>query len=927
MRRIRSLIAGTLALVVLLSVPALAAPARSGTGWMPPGLAKKNDPYAWLFLDAGQAPWAFPYFAQLAVKGIFKGDGAGNVRPNERVTVIEAIALCVRLIGREQEALLRASASLPYADARHVPEWARGYVAVAIEAGIIVPHNRNLNPNRSADRLAVTVMVIRAIGREAQAQASMGQTLPFRDAASVPAWAVGYLAVALDLGILTGYADRTVQVHRAVTRAEMAALLSRASAYVDLTHPAEVTGEVVSVKTSAPRSITLRVEATTATYPLASYCAVYEGTRERSPGDLRPGDRVRIYLNAVGEVVFISVQARQLKVEGTLAELRTPEGGRTGQITLVDDQGTRHTWTLAANARATADGQTVPFSRLTAGSWVAVHLEGSLAVRVDLITARSLRGTVVATTLNAYGHPATIKIQPTEGGTASYTVSASVQVTCRNQPCSFTDLAAGDQVELSFQGGTVTSIVILLKVNTVSGVLLATGVNAYGHPSSITIRVGSGSTTYAVAPDVVVTSPAGEPLRFDALNPGDQVELYLENQVVRRVRVLGQLTTVSGTVVSIGRNAFGHPESLTLRLSDGTERTWAVAADVRVTMDGRPMEFGALQPGDQATVRIQLDLVREIAVAARPEKVTGEVLERRLDAYGHPQAIVVRDGEGRRCEFPVSPTVRATLEGKPLAFAEIAVGDRVELTVEQGQVTHIVVATRAVTATGTVHSRELNAYGHPARITLRDAGGATATYPVAVTVTVTYEQRALPFAELRAGDQVELRLERGTVVAIRLLARITEVFGELLERKTNPYGHPQSVTLRVDGQAREYAVAPDLRIYRDGRPESFASLLVQDFVCLTLEGGTGVAITVLVRADAFTGTIKALSAADLTVLVRVTVPGTSLTVDRLVVVTATTVITRAGQPATFADLALEQRVTVTATPRDGRFVALGLAVD
>ncbi|MDQ7793135.1 MAG: S-layer homology domain-containing protein [bacterium] len=905
-----------------LGLSAFAAPAWSQGGWMPPGLAKKADKYGWLYLDADQAPWAFPYLAELTLAGIFQGAN-GYVQPNQPVKIVEAIALCVRLMGEEESALARPNPSLPYADARQIPDWARGYVAVALDRGLIMPHSRNLNPNQAADRLTVAVMVVRAIGREGEALARMNQPLPFRDSPAVPGWAAGYLVVALDLGILTGYTDRTLQPHKPVTRAEMAALLSRAGYHLDLVSPSRINGQVVAVKTTDPRTLTLKHGSATSTYPVADYCAVYAGALEKSLADLKPGDQVKAYLNAAGEVVLVFIQAQQLVHEGTLVQVTLPAGNAAGHITILDAQAAQLSWALAPGAQAVAGGQVIPFSQLPAGSWVRVHLEGNLAVKVELATAQAVRGTVVETATNQHGHPATIRLQLAQGGTVTYQVKADVQVTYQGQPAAFAALRPEDQVEVLLQDGSVSRIDILVKTAMLAGTVASTQVNQHGHPSAVTLTSG---TTYPVAADVTVTSPAGQPLTFSALNAGDQVELYLEQQVVRRIRVLGQFTLVTGTVVEIGRNAFGHPESIALLLGSGSQQTFAVAVDVRVSLNGVPMEFAGILSGDQASLKLQGDLVREIALGARPATVAGEVIVRTVNAFGHPKSISIRTSDGQQQQFAVAVTVQVTCEGNPSSFVDVVAGDQVELTVENGKVTFIVVAARAQTITGVVQSRELNAYGHPHRITLETGD----PYPVSAAVTVTHGSTPLAFADLRPGDRVELRLESAVVTSVSVLSRTTEAVGALVSKTTNAYGHPASITLRIDGQNQTLAVAAGVQVYRDGNPAAFSTLQVEDYVRALVERDLVTVISVVIRADAFTGVVKGLNSSDLTLLARVTVAGPEgppLTLDRLVKVTPATVISRGGESLSFADLALEQVVAVTARWEDGRCVALTISVN
>ena len=68
---------------------------------------------------------------------------------------------------------------------------------------------------------------MKALGLEAEAKAKENTQLNFRDDDKIPAGSVGYVEVATEKGIVTGYEDNTFRPNQPVTRAELAALLDR----------------------------------------------------------------------------------------------------------------------------------------------------------------------------------------------------------------------------------------------------------------------------------------------------------------------------------------------------------------------------------------------------------------------------------------------------------------------------------------------------------------------------------------------------------------------------------------------------------------------------------------------------------------------------------------------------------------------------
>ena len=75
--------------------------------------------------------------------------------------------------------------------------------------------------------LFAATLLVKALGLEADATAKVNTQLTFKDEDKIPAGSVGYVAVATEKGIVTGYDNNTFRPNQPVTRAELAALLDR----------------------------------------------------------------------------------------------------------------------------------------------------------------------------------------------------------------------------------------------------------------------------------------------------------------------------------------------------------------------------------------------------------------------------------------------------------------------------------------------------------------------------------------------------------------------------------------------------------------------------------------------------------------------------------------------------------------------------
>mgnify|MGYP001379969408 CR=1 FL=1 len=254
--------------------------------------------------------WAYSHIIRLASKQVFNGYEDGSFKPNNSISRIEAIVAAVRLLGLKEEAEKpeNMNAELNFTDADKIEKkysWAVGYLAVALKNDLFDESTSALQPEKSADRLWSAILLVKALGLDEEAKAKMGTTLSFKDAKQIPAGSVGYVAVAVEKGLITGYSDNTFKPNKPVTRAELAALLDRADEQLPDEESAQaISGTVVSLSGSA---LTVKkADGTTVGLALANDVFIFRNNTKVAASALKPGDQLflRTYEN---KVVFIDV--------------------------------------------------------------------------------------------------------------------------------------------------------------------------------------------------------------------------------------------------------------------------------------------------------------------------------------------------------------------------------------------------------------------------------------------------------------------------------------------------------------------------------------------------------------------------------------------------------------------------------------------
>lgn len=182
-----------------------------------------------------QGHWAAQQIRTLAQQGIISGYPDGSFRPEAGLSRAAFIKLLTQAMGLK----LAPGQTGPYPDA--TGHWVSelGYLGAARSAGILADWRERLEPDRAISRSEIAVMLTRALRLEVEAQRRAARwdgslpwligERPFQDAGT---WSFpGHVAVAIDSGIIAGYAESggrfSFRPEREATRAEAAVMVAR----------------------------------------------------------------------------------------------------------------------------------------------------------------------------------------------------------------------------------------------------------------------------------------------------------------------------------------------------------------------------------------------------------------------------------------------------------------------------------------------------------------------------------------------------------------------------------------------------------------------------------------------------------------------------------------------------------------------------
>lgn len=269
-----------------------------------------DDKATWKFKDEDDLKWATEYILRLSSKGVFTGYEDGTFKPNQKISRIETLVAAVRLMGLRAQAESEAemNTELNFKDSQLLEKkysWAVGYVAVALENDLFAETDTEVKPETNATRLWAATILIKALKLEDEAKALNNTKLDFKDAKNIPAGSVGYVALALKKGIITGYNDNTFRPNQPVTRAELAALLDRTDGELPDNDATAIIGNLKAAA-SGNQITVVKADKSEVTLNLDANVFIFRNDKKAAVSELKAGDEVlvRTYQN---RVVFIDV--------------------------------------------------------------------------------------------------------------------------------------------------------------------------------------------------------------------------------------------------------------------------------------------------------------------------------------------------------------------------------------------------------------------------------------------------------------------------------------------------------------------------------------------------------------------------------------------------------------------------------------------
>jgi len=186
----------------------------------------KIPPTPCVFNDLTKEHWAYECIITLCAKGIIAGYPDKTFRPGKNITRAEFTKLIAGALG-----LAKEMPGKPTFTDVQAANWHYDYVEAAAKAGLIKGYKGEFRPNDQITRQEMVAIMIRAAGKESEALAKAQEKIELADEAQISSWARGYVALAVESGLIEGYPDKTFGPMKNTTRAEAAVIICRFKKY------------------------------------------------------------------------------------------------------------------------------------------------------------------------------------------------------------------------------------------------------------------------------------------------------------------------------------------------------------------------------------------------------------------------------------------------------------------------------------------------------------------------------------------------------------------------------------------------------------------------------------------------------------------------------------------------------------------------
>lgn len=769
-----------------------------------------------VFSDVNAGYWGEKYIYQLAAQGIVTGNN-GKFRPNDPVTQQEAVTMAIRFLSM-QDQLSSGAATLP--TNVKVNDYFTKYVELAFQQNLLDKQKESGYTDekviwgaQKASREWITEVLVRSIGRTAEANAAKNKATGFADNAKISPDRLGYVNVAVELGLAKGVNGNKFDPQGAVTRAQLATFFSRAQAYITTNYENQYKGSIASIENG---KLELYADGKLNSFKLDSSTAYFASDSEKRLqfSDINPYTQAVVVANN-GTAAYVEITDPTQQVERfdrTYARLSP------NNVIWLDTGSTFEELSYEpSTVFLDQNGIQIDPKTLAAGSLLTIERE-TYSPQKKIVSIRVKSGLVNKTGAGVVQNVDTankrVTLKDSTGYEDTYTWDDATVIRYQNQILSPAELKNGYAVNFTVKNSILQSVEVTQSVDrTIQAMLYSVEENG----KTITYK-RSGSTQLetkflAEKPEIImsgVAKPVLSDLLADAVS-GDQVTLTINGEEkITKIEVTGRQMEQLDAVTIVNYDAKTH----WLTVKDANNQPRVIILDDKTKLESsNGTTLDKVEPLLGAGRKVSVSLIGTRALSLEVVyKVEGKISS--INTAKKVISIVAANGKVE--EIPYNSTLLVEIFGKSNAsLADVRVGDEVsaQLSTNQDYLQSLKLKTSAQFEV---------VFTEPAKNRIRvKANGATSDiYTDKATLTGDSGQ-AILLADLRPGTLVNITLQGLTAVSV---AEIKLTLGEVTSLDAS--GNVLTVKDH-SGNSQTLGVSGGVKVVKNGSTASNLSTLTQ----------------------------------------------------------------------------------------------------
>lgn len=383
-----------------------------------------------------------------------------------------------------------------------------------------------------------------------------------------------------------------------------------------------------------------------------------------------------------GKAVAIQFRGGSSKRTGLFAGRETITGSEDLVLKITGYDGVTQRYVLPADVTITVNGAPGKVSSLK--SYTGKYVELRVSDDTGLVTAASfdtateyLQGSVRAITWQS-STPTMSITDLASGKSTSYSVSKDVSVTYNGESVEFKNVAKDWFLTARFAGGEIVELICYPGTTISEGTLVSVD---YSTIPQVTLAVKdeNGATLDFVLDinDLPVIKRDGSTSSIDRLKSGDTVAVTVKYNEVTLIEATARTANLSGTIQSISQTVAG--DTITVKLTDGSEATYAVTTSTSITKDGKAVAFSTLKVGYQ--ISMLTDGERLVAIEVNNATVSSDKLEGTVVYVNTSDKTILFKENGAESPISISASTAKIMStgGATLRLSDLGSGDNLTI--------------------------------------------------------------------------------------------------------------------------------------------------------------------------------------------------------------------------------------------------------